>query len=50
MQNFFDAIRLGTPLNCPGESAFATAVTILKINESIAAGKKLTFAPTDFVA
>jgi hypothetical protein len=50
LENFFDAIRLGTPLNCPGESAFATAVTILKINESIAAGKKLTFAPTDFVA
>jgi hypothetical protein len=50
LENFFDAIRLGTPLNCDGESAFATTVTILKINESIAAGKKLTFAPTDFLA
>jgi len=30
LENFFDAVRKGTPLNCPGESAFATAVTILK--------------------
>ena len=50
LENFFDAIRQGTPLNCPGESAFATAVTILKINESIAAQKLLTFAPGDFIA
>ena len=50
LENFFDAIRNGTPLNCPGESAFATAVTILKINESIAAQKLLTFAPGDFIA
>ncbi len=50
LENFFDAVRNGTPLNCPGESAFATAVTILKINESIAAQKALTFAPGDFTA
>jgi len=50
LENFFDAVRKGTPLNCPGESAFATTVTILKINESIAAQKMLTFAPSDFIA
>jgi predicted dehydrogenase len=50
LENFFDAIRKGTPLNCPGESAFATAVTILKINEAVAAQKTLTFAPGDFIA
>ncbi|MCX6951447.1 MAG: Gfo/Idh/MocA family oxidoreductase [Verrucomicrobia bacterium] len=50
LENFFDAVRKGTPLNCPGESAFATAVTILKINESIAAQKMLTFQPGDFTA
>jgi predicted dehydrogenase len=50
LENFFDAIRHGTPLNCPGESAFATAVTILKINEAIAAQKMLTYAPGDFTA
>jgi predicted dehydrogenase len=49
LENFFDAIRKGTPLNCPGESAFATAVTVLKVNESVAAQKMLTFAPSDFV-
>ncbi len=50
LENFFDAVRKGTPLNCPGESAFATAVTILKINQSIAAQKLLTFEPGDFTA
>jgi hypothetical protein len=50
LENFFDAIRKGTPLNCSGESAFATAVTILKINEAVAAQKTLTFAPSDFIA
>lgn len=50
LENFFGAIRHGTPLNCPGESAFATAVTVLKVNEAIAAQRRLTFAPEDFVA
>lgn len=49
LENFFDGIRKGTALNCPGESAFATAVTVLKVNESIAARKMLTFSPQDFV-
>jgi predicted dehydrogenase len=49
LENFFDAVRKGTPLNCPGESAFATAVTVLKVNQAIAAKKELTFAPEDFV-
>ena len=50
LENFFGAIREGTPLSCPGESAFATAVTILKVNEAVAAQKMLTFSPADFVA
>jgi hypothetical protein len=50
LENFFDAIRKGTALNCPGESAFATAVTVLKVNQAIAAQKMLTFDPKDFVA
>jgi hypothetical protein len=45
-----DAVRKGTPLSCPGESAFATAVTVLKINEAIAAQKTLMFKPEDFIA
>ena len=50
LENFFDAIRKGTPLNCPANEAFATAVTVLKVNEAIAARKALTFAPEDFIA
>jgi len=49
LENFFGAIRDGTPLACPGESAFATAVTVLKVNEAVAAQKMLTFEPSDFV-
>ena len=50
LENFFDAIRKGTALNCPGEDGFATAVTVLKVNEAIAARQLLTFKPGDFVA
>lgn len=50
LENFFGAIRDNTPLNCPGESAFATAVTVLKVNEAVAAQKMLTFTPEDFTA
>jgi predicted dehydrogenase len=50
LENFFDAIRKGTPLNCTGEDAFMSSVTIFKVNEAIAAQKMLTFKPEDFVA
>jgi predicted dehydrogenase len=50
LENFFDSIRGKAQLNCPGESAFATAVTILKVNEAVAARQMLTFKPEDFVA
>lgn len=47
--NFCDAIRKNTPLSCPADSALATSVTVLKVNEAIAAQKMLNFAPSDFV-
>lgn len=50
LENFFAAIRDGATLTCPGESALATAVTVLKVNEAVAAQKMLTFAPEDFLA
>ncbi len=50
IENFVDAITKGVPLNCPGDSAFATAVTVLMVNEAIAAKKELTKSPEDFVA
>lgn len=49
LENFFDAIRKGTKLNCPAEDGFASAVTVLKVNEAIAAKKMLTFAREDFI-
>ncbi|HVZ65576.1 MAG TPA: Gfo/Idh/MocA family oxidoreductase [Lacunisphaera sp.] len=50
LENFFDAIRGKAKLNCPGEAGFASAVTILRVNEAVAARQMLTFAPEDFVA
>lgn len=50
LENFFDGMRKGTELNCSADEAFASSITILKVNEAIAAQKMLTFAPKDFVA
>jgi predicted dehydrogenase len=50
LENFFDAITKGTKLNCPADEAFATAVTVLGVNQAIAAKKELTFKPEDFIA
>jgi predicted dehydrogenase len=49
LENFAAAVRGKAKLNCPGETAFASAVTVLKVNEAVAAQKMLTFAPSDFV-
>ncbi|MDT8303497.1 MAG: Gfo/Idh/MocA family oxidoreductase [Sedimentisphaerales bacterium] len=48
LENFFDAIRGKAKLNCPGEIGYETAVTVLKVNEAIAAGRRLEFKPEDF--
>ena len=48
LENFFDAIRGKAELNCPAEIGYETAVTVLKVNEAIAAGSKLEFKPGDF--
>lgn len=50
LENFFDAIRTGSPLSCPAESAFASAVTILRVNEAVAMRRQLDFTVADFVA
>ncbi|HWA28988.1 MAG TPA: Gfo/Idh/MocA family oxidoreductase [Lacunisphaera sp.] len=50
LENFFDTIRGKAKLNCPGETAFASAVTVLKVNEAVAARQALNFKPEDFVA
>lgn len=35
LENFFDAIRNGTALNCPPDVAYETAVAVLKANEAV---------------
>jgi len=46
--NFFDSIRGKATLNCPAEIGYETAVMVLKVNEAVAAEKKLTFSSEEF--
>jgi predicted dehydrogenase len=48
LENFFDALKGKAKLNCPAEVGYETAVTVLKVNEAVAAGRKLEFKPEDF--
>jgi predicted dehydrogenase len=48
LENFFNAILGKEKLNCSAEDAFATAVTVFKINEAVEAGRKLELKPEDF--
>ena len=50
LENFFDAVRANdaSMLNCSGQIGYETAVTVLKVNDAIAAGKRLDFKPSDF--
>ncbi|HOX38157.1 MAG TPA: Gfo/Idh/MocA family oxidoreductase [Candidatus Brocadiia bacterium] len=48
LENFFNAIRNGTPLSCPGEVGYETAVTVLAANDSIAKKGMVEFNPEQF--
>lgn len=48
LENFFGAVRGKAKLNCPAEIGYETAVTVLKVNEAVEAGKKLDFKEEDF--
>jgi predicted dehydrogenase len=48
LENFFDSIRGKAKLNCPAEIGYETAVTVLKVNEAVAAARKLEFKPEEF--
>ncbi|MCF7849754.1 MAG: Gfo/Idh/MocA family oxidoreductase [Kiritimatiellales bacterium] len=50
LENFFNAIRYGTPLNCPGEKGYETAVAVLAVNRAVASNEKINFKETDFHA
>ncbi|MHC4230169.1 MAG: Gfo/Idh/MocA family protein, partial [Planctomycetota bacterium] len=48
LENFFDAIHGRAKLNCPAEIGYETAVAVLKVNEAVEAGRKLSFQPEEF--
>ncbi len=50
LDNFFDAIRAGTPLTCPAEEGFASTVTVLRVAEAVKAQKRLAFDAAEFNA
>ena len=50
LENFFDSIRGKAKLTCPAEIGYETAVTVLKVNEAVEAGKRLDFKEEEFKA
>lgn len=48
IQNFVSAIRGEAQLTCPAETALATTVMTIKLNEAAQSGQKIEFSPTDF--
>jgi hypothetical protein len=50
LENFFDAVRHGTPLTCPAELAFESAVAVLKVNDAVKSRSLITFRPEQFKA
>ena len=48
LENFFDAIRSGSPLSCPAEVGYETAASVLKANDSLAAGRPLVYEAQEF--
>jgi predicted dehydrogenase len=50
LNNFFESIRGNATLNCPAEIGYETAATVLKVNEAVAAQKRLEFKSEEFQA
>ncbi len=48
LENFFAAMRGQEELTCPHDKGYETAVTILKVNEAVEAGKELKFSDDEF--
>ena len=48
LENFFAACRHGTPLNCPCELAYESAVAVLAANVSADRGEVYRFKPDEF--
>ena len=50
LENFFNAIREGTPLSCPPEVGYETAVSVLRVNEAVEKDAPVGFEPESFRA
>lgn len=50
LENFFNAVRFGTPLNCSAEIGYETAVAVLKVNEAVQSRRVYQFRPEQFKA
>lgn len=50
LENFFSAIRNGTPLSCPGETGFETAVAVLTANKAVESPRQIKFHEEQFKA
>jgi predicted dehydrogenase len=50
LENFFNAIRFGVPLNCPPEVGYETAVAVLRVNDAVEQAQKLRFSEREFLA
>ena len=50
LENFFSAVLHGTPLSCPAEIGYESAVAVLKANEAVASRRMIALRPQDFRA
>jgi predicted dehydrogenase len=50
LENFFGAVRNGTPLSCPADVAYESAVAVLKVNEAVKTRSMIRFRPEQFKA
>jgi hypothetical protein len=50
LENFFSAVRNGTPLSCPAEAAYESTVAVLEVNEAVKNRNLVRFRPEQFKA
>jgi hypothetical protein len=48
LENFFRAIREGTPLSCPPEVAYETAVAVLTANRAVEERRQIDLTSEDY--
>lgn len=48
LENFFGAVRHGTPLSCPAEVGYESAVAVLSVNDAVRDRRQVDFRPERF--